>query len=187
LWWSLHITSRVVLAKCLAADFVVVIAEGGVALLLHLLALWHVCGGFGKTYHTSKAPRMKPLLLNSLQARPLNPAAANSAQTVVQLVVVVVAVREVVEHVEFRGLERPAAHLTRETGLVVAPAETSVRRRDGFANYLLAAAAAAASAGEGALVAAVGGRVPARWIYGSGVSARWICGSGVPARWVGGD
>lgn len=84
-----------------------------------------------------------------LQILPLNPAPAAAAQAAVQLVVVQLAVGAVVEHVEGRRREGRGAGRADEAGLVVAPCQAAVGRRDGLAfDGEVAGFAAAAGGGS---------------------------------------
>ena len=114
---------------------------------------------------------MEAFPLHGFQTRPLDAVVADAAERAVQLVVVVVAEREVVEHIELRRLERLPARLAHEAGPVVASGETAIGRGDGFADYLLAAATTGAFRRGRALVAAVrrragGGRMSVRRVEG---------------------
>jgi hypothetical protein len=93
---------------------------------------------------------MELLLPRRLQILPLNASVTREAARVVQLVIVPLTVRRVVDHVEGcrgKGLAARPAH---ETLFVVASGQTPVSGGDGFAFYGLAAAFAVAFGGCGA-------------------------------------
>lgn len=91
-----------------------------------------------------EARRVELLPLLRFQILPLNALVTAPAQTLVEDMVVPLAVRLVVDDVEICGGEGGAARLADEALAVVAPCKTAVCCFDGLADYGLCAAAAGA-------------------------------------------